>query len=306
MCSEHIKKNKLQIMTLDRPSAEFYVETPRLHFFCRSSGAEDGIPLLLLHGNFGTSRWWTPLFNALPDEIYAVAPDLRGCGNSDKPDAGYSIEEQAEDLAALIVALRWEGFHLMAHSTGGAIAVEYLLTHAHDVETLTLVDPVPVEGVFTPLDGYLLLAQMKEDRSLLREALRMLMPAILIDGAHPETLRFFEQLVDDASRMAPAAFTAVTHSLAQWNRFRDARLLTLPTLLIWGERDVLVDRSTITRTLIAIPGANNLEVLRNVGHSPMIEAPVALANRWLDFLLNDYDAYDELRRSAYGDNETTD
>lgn len=293
-------------MQVNRPSAEFYVETPRLRFFCRSSGEEDGIPLLLLHGNFGTSRWWTPLFDALPDEIYAVAPDLRGCGGSDKPDVGYSIEEQASDLAALIEALRWEGFHLMAHSTSGAIAVEYLLTYPHDVETLTLVDPAPVEGVFTPLDGYLLLEQMKEDRSLLREALRMLMPAAPIDGAHPEMVRFFEQLVEDASQMAPAAFTEITRSLAQWNRFADARLLTLPTLLIWGERDALVDRSTITRTLIAIPGANNLEVLRNVGHSPMIEAPVALANRWLDFLLTDSEAYEDVRRSAYNDNQAMD
>lgn len=293
-------------MQVNRPSAEFYVETPRLRFFCRSSGEKDGIPLLLLHGNFGTSRWWTPLFDALPDEIYAVAPDLRGCGGSDKPDVGYSIEEQASDLAALIEALRWEGFHLMAHSTSGAIAVEYLLTYPHDVETLTLVDPAPVEGVFTPLDGYLLLEQMKEDRSLLREALRMLMPAAPIDGAHPEMVRFFEQLVEDASQMAPAAFTEITRSLAQWNRFADARLLTLPTLLIWGERDALVDRSTITRTLIAIPGANNLEVLRNVGHSPMIEAPVALANRWLDFLLTDSEAYEDVRRSAYNDNQAMD
>ncbi|WP_298981542.1 alpha/beta fold hydrolase [uncultured Caldilinea sp.] len=291
---------------MNRPSAEFYVETPRLRFFCRSSGEEDGIPLLLLHGNFGTSRWWTPLFDALPEEVYAVAPDLRGCGGSDKPDVGYSIEEQASDLAALIEALRWEDFHLMAHSTAGAIAVEYLLTFPHDVESLTLVDPAPIEGVFTPLDGYLLLEQMKEDRSLLREALRMLMPAAPIDGAHPEMVRFFEQLVEDASQMAPAAFTEITRSLAQWNRFADARLLTLPTLLIWGERDALVDRSTITRTLIAIPGANNLEVLRNVGHSPMIEAPVALANRWLDFLLTDYEAYEDVRRSAYNDNQTVD
>lgn len=290
-------------MMQDRPNAEFYVETPRLRFFCRSSGAEDGIPLLLLHGNFGTSRWWTPLFSALPDEVYAVAPDLRGCGNSDKPDVGYSIEEQAEDLAALIETLRWEDFHLMAHSTGGAIAVEYLLTRSHSVETLTLVNPAPVEGVFTPLDGYLLLEQMKEDRSLLREALRMLMPTLPVDKMHPERVRFFEQLVDDASRMAPPAFTEVTRSLAQWNRFGDARLLTLPTLLIWGDRDALVDRSTVTRTLIAIPGANNLEVLRNVGHSPMIEAPVALANRWLDFLLSDYDAYDAVRRSAYDEDQ---
>lgn len=287
----------------ERPAAEFYVDTPRLRFFCRSSGANDGIPLLLLHGSYGTSRWWTRFFDALPEEVYAVAPDLRGCGGSDKTERGYAIEEQADDLAALIEALDWDGFHLMAHSSSGAIAIEYVLNHPHRVETLTLVDTVPVEGVFTPLDGYLVLEQMKEERGLLREALRLLMPGAPVDGDHPEMLRFFETLVDDASQMAPAAFTEITRSLAQWNRFGDARQLTLPTLLVWGERDEIVDRSTTTRTLIAIPGANNMEVLRGVGHSPMIEAPVVLAARWLDFLLADHAAYDEVRQSAYDEIE---
>lgn len=285
----------------ERPTAEFYIETPRLRFFCRSSGADDGIPLLLLHGSYGTSRWWTRFFGALPEEVYAVAPDLRGCGGSDKPDCGYSIEELAVDLAALVDALGWDGFHLMAHSSSGAIAIEYVLNQPQRVETLTLVDTVPVEGVFTPLDGYLLLEQMKEERGLLREALRLLMPGAPIDGDHPELLRFFETLVDDASQMAPAAFTEITRSLAQWNRFGDARRLTLPTLLVWGERDEIVDRSATTRTLIAIPGANNMEVLRGVGHSPMIEAPVVLAARWLDFILADHVAYDEVRQSVFND-----
>ncbi|MFO7633897.1 MAG: alpha/beta hydrolase [Caldilinea sp.] len=286
-------------MTADRPNAEFFVEAPHLRFFCRSSGADDGIPLLLLHGSYGTSRWWRYFFDALPEQVYAVAPDLRGCGHSDRPAHDYSIEEQAGDVAALVDALQWDGFHLMAHSSSGAIAVEYVLSQPHRSETLTLVDTVPVEGVFTPLDGYLVLEQMKEDRGLLREALRLLMPAAPIDGDHPELLRFFESLVDDASQMAPAAFTEIARSLAQWNRFGDARQLTLPTLLIWGEQDEIVDRSATTRTLIAIPGANNMEVLRGIGHSPMIEAPVALAARWLDFILSDHAAYDEVRRSAY-------
>jgi pimeloyl-ACP methyl ester carboxylesterase len=116
-------------------------------------------------------------------------------------------------------------------------------------------------------------------------------------------LRFFETIVDDASQMAPAAFTEITRSLAQWNRFGDARRLTLPTLLVWGERDEIVDRGATTRTLIAIPGANNMEVLRNVGHSPMIEAPVVLAARWLDFILADHAAYDQVRQAAYDEIE---
>lgn len=282
----------------DRPSAEFFVATPRLRFFCRSAGADDGIPLLLLHGSYASSRWWTHFCAALPEEVYAVAPDLRGCGQSDKPAIGYTIAEQADDVAALLDALRWDSCHLMAHSSSGAIAIEFALEQPHRLDTLTLVDTVPVEGVFTPLDGYLVLEQMRTDRALLREALRALMPAAPIDDAHPEFLRFFETLVDDASQMAPAAFTEIARALAQWNRFGDVRRLTLPTLLVWGERDAIVDRAATTRTLIAIPGAANLEILRGVGHSPMIENPAALAARWVDFILADFDAYAAVRKSA--------
>lgn len=285
-----------------RPIAEFHVQTPRLRFFCRTSGAEDGIPLLLLHGSYGTGRWWERFCAALPDEIHAVAPDLRGCGQSDKPDRGYTVEEQADDVAALADALRWESFHLMAHSSSGAVAIEYALQHPHRLDTLTLVDTVPVEGVFTPLDGYLLLEQMRTDRDLLAEALRLLMPALPLDDAHPENTRLFDQLVTDAAAMAPAAFTEIARGLAQWNRFSDARRLTLPTLLVWGALDQIVDRAATTRTLIAIPGADNLEVLPNAGHSPMIEAPVALTARWVDFLVQDHAGYDDVRRSALDNN----
>jgi branched-chain amino acid transport system permease protein len=283
----------------DYPTAEFCVQTPRLRFFCRSRGADDGIPLLVLHGSYATSRWWTPFFAALPDEIYAVAPDLRGCGQSDKPEHGYTIEEQAEDLAALLDALNWESCHLMAHSSSGAIAIEYALNYPHRLDALTLVATVPVEGVFTPLDTYLILEQMKDDRALLRDALRALMPTAPIDDAHPALTHFFEMLVTDASQMAPAAFTEIARALAQWNRFGDARRLTLPTLLVWGDRDEIVDRAATTRTLLAIPGADSLEVLRGVGHSPMIEAPDALAARWIDFLVQDRSDYDAVRRTGF-------
>ncbi len=52
------------------------------------------------------------------------------------------------------------------------------------------------------------------------------------------------------------------------------------------------------RSLIAIPGANNLEILRNIGHSPMIEAPVALAERIIDFITEEFDEFEEIRESV--------
>lgn len=275
------------------------VTTPGLTFFCRTWGESDGIPLLLLHGSYATGRWWERFAAELPDEIYAIAPDLRGCGGSEKPAHGYSIPEQADDLLALSTALALDDFHLMAHSSSAAIAVDYALHSGHTLSTLTLVSPVPMEGVITPLDGYLLLEQMKQDSDLLTQAMAMLMPSLAIHAAGGQAAdqALLSDLVKDAQQMAPAAFIEVARSLGQWNRFVEARQLTLPTLLVWGDNDMIVDRDAMTRTLIAIPGANNLEVLRGVGHSPMLEAPHRLADLWLNFILQDFDHYNAVRDS---------
>lgn len=284
------------------PWVEQTIATTRLRFHYREQGQADGLPLLLVHGSFGSSRWWEPFLAILPEEIHAVALDLRGCGQSEKTATGYTIEEQAADLWAFVAALGWTDFDLVAHASGGAIAVEFTLDHAHVVNTLTLVDPAPIEGIFTPLEAILVLEQLKSDAPLLRQALASLMPTFAVDT--PDHAPFFEQLVADAQQMASAAFTDVAESLNRWNRFGEAKALTLPTLLIWGDQDHLVTRDAMTRTLIAIPGANNLEVMRGVGHSPMIEAPVGLAERLIDFITEDYAEFAEVREMAGEDKAT--
>jgi branched-chain amino acid transport system permease protein len=276
-----------------------FINTDRMTFHYRTHGDPKGLPMLLLHGNFGSSRWWEPFFAILPDAVYAIAPDLRGCGGSTKSKDGYEIHEQAADVAALVDALGLEDFDLVGHSSGGAIAVEYALNHGERLHSLILVDTAPVEGVFTPLEGLRLMEQMRTDRALLSQALASLMPSV-----PPPTMTttefeaFFEELLSDAQSMAPAAFSAVAQALDRWNRFEEVRRLSLPTLLIWGNQDTIVDRDAITRTLIAIPGAGNLEVLRGVGHSPMLEAPVVLAERIIDFIAEEFEDYAEARQYA--------
>jgi pimeloyl-ACP methyl ester carboxylesterase len=253
--------------------------------------------MLLLHGSFGSSRWWQPFMELLPDEIYAIAPDLRGCGQStqqSEPDS-YEISQQALDLASFIDALGWREVDLVGHSSGGAIAAELALVRSELLSTLTLVDSVPIEGVFTPLETLALLQQMQSDRGLLAQCLALLMPTYMAQR-QMNSDPFFVQLVDDASRMAPILFTALAEALGRWNRFADAGRLTLPTLLIWGELDEIVSKDAVTRTLIALPGANNLEVLRGVGHSPMIEAPLTLAERIIEFITEDFSYFESVRQ----------
>ncbi|MCY4082383.1 MAG: alpha/beta hydrolase [Caldilineaceae bacterium] len=276
------------------------VQTARLTFNIRTSGSTDGVPLLLLHGSHATSRWWEPFFAILPDSIYAIAPDLRGCGQSTHSQDGYEIEDQAEDIAELAQSLALSDFDLVGHGSGGAIAIEYALRYSRRLRSLILVDSVPIEGAFTPLQGLQLLTQMRSDRSMLQQALSTLFPS-----APPPTMSekefesFFERLVDDAASMAPAAFTAVAEALGRWNRLEEAHRLTLPTLLLLGTEDVIIERDAATRSLLAIPGASNLEILRGVGHSPMVESPVVLAERIIDFITEDFDSFEEARGYAH-------
>ena len=106
---------------------------------------------------------------------------------------------------------------------------------------------------------------------------------------------YFELILEDAANMAPAAFTAVAEALSRWNRLEEAKQLTLPTLLVLGTQDIIVEREAATRSLLAIPGAANLEILRGVGHCPMIESPVVLAERIIDFITEDFDSFEEAR-----------
>lgn len=279
------------------------IETPRLRIHYRTHGEPGGLPMLLLHGSHASSRWWEPFLAVLPEEIYAIAPDLRGHGASDKTESGYEIEELAADLHALIVALGLSQIDMVAHSSGAAVAMELALVHQELLSTLVLVDPVPAEGVFTPIDTFALLDEMRTKRDLHATALSALM--VSFDHAdRPDNQAnhtFFNQLLDDAQSMASAAFTALATALGRWNRFADVQRLTLPTLICWGDRDTIVERDATTRTFIAIPGANNLEVLRGCGHSPMIENPLVLAERVVDFITQDYAGFDAIRASVEDD-----
>lgn len=269
------------------------LETSRLRTLVRTQGSAGGWPLLLLHNSFATSRWWEPLAALLPDEFLIYAPDQRGAGGAPRSESGYEVAELAADLASVVEALIPRDVDLVAHGSSAAVAVEYTLNAPDRVRSLTFVNPAPIEGVFTPLEAIMLLEQMRSDRALLRQAMAGLLPRLSIDDTG-----LFETLVDDAAGMAPAAFVGVAEGLNRWNRFGDARRLTLPTLLIWGDEDPIVGREAMTRTLVAIPGANNLEILRGVGHAPMLEAPLLLAEKIVGFVTEDFGAAAGIRGQA--------
>lgn len=98
-------------------------------------------PLLLLHGLAASGACWTPLARGLESEYDVVMPDARGHGQSGKPLRGYSYEDHAGDVIALIRGLRLSAPVLLGHSMGGLAAALVASRSAIKLRGLILVDP---------------------------------------------------------------------------------------------------------------------------------------------------------------------
>jgi pimeloyl-ACP methyl ester carboxylesterase len=80
-----------------------------------------GRPLLLLHGWPEFWLTWEPVMTRLAERFTLYAPDLRGFGDSDKPDGPFGPEQHAADMQALMDALGIERAGIVGHDVGGAV-----------------------------------------------------------------------------------------------------------------------------------------------------------------------------------------
>lgn len=98
-------------------------------------------PLLLLHGLGDHSLVWSSLGNSLAQEYHIIAPDLRGHGDSDKPQQGYHFAQIIADLEALINHLGWSKIHVIGHSWTGKLVPIWANQNPQLFHSLILVDP---------------------------------------------------------------------------------------------------------------------------------------------------------------------
>jgi pimeloyl-ACP methyl ester carboxylesterase len=121
--------------------------TSRLEMHYLESGPEDGVPVVLIHGNLSTGRFFETLMAATQETYRMIAPDMRGFGDTEAVpiDATRGLRDWADDAHALLVALGVDGpVHLAGWSTGGAAVAAFAADRP--VASITLIDPVPPYG----------------------------------------------------------------------------------------------------------------------------------------------------------------
>ena len=98
--------------------------------------------LLLLHGLADSAIVWTSLGNYLSNHYHIVAPDMRGHGESSKPETGYTFENAIADLEALMARLNWPDAHILGHSWTGKLAPIWAKQNPDRFCSMILVDPI--------------------------------------------------------------------------------------------------------------------------------------------------------------------
>lgn len=125
------------------------VESDRLKIAYLDSGPTDGEPIVFLHGNLATARFFEHVMTAAPERYRCLSPDMRGFGDTErKPiDSTRGLRDWADDTHSLVRALEiGQPVHLVGWSTGGAAVATYAIDRPADVASLTFIDPVSPYG----------------------------------------------------------------------------------------------------------------------------------------------------------------
>lgn len=248
------------------------IDNARVHYAARKSGKQ---AVVFLHGGFGSSsELWATAMVALPPDWsgYAIDNFLR----SDAPPEGYNVNAFAKRTAGFIAALDLEQPILVGHSMGGVVC-----------QLTALLYPEQVGGLVLTCTG----AHMT-NHHLARDLLRQLrdnggdrdnLRAISANWFHQIPGAFFDGYVDRAASAPLQAMIDVQASLIATDLRGKLPQIEAQTLVVFGAHDTGRTIEHAQTLLDGIPGSQ-LAIMKDSGHSPMVETPEAFNTALREFL----------------------
>ncbi|WP_202976797.1 alpha/beta fold hydrolase [Candidatus Oscillochloris fontis] len=229
----------------------------------------DGSPILFLHAFPLSGAMWQPQRAALADQFRLIVPDLRGFGATDVPPGLTTMEQCADDMAALLDHLGLAQVAVCGLSMGGYIAMAMLQRHPARISALVLAN------TRANADSPEAQAQ-REINATIAEAkgsatiADMMIPALVASHAEPHVVATLRTIIE-ANR--PAGIAAALRGMAlRCDSFATLQALRLPTLLIAGTDDALTPLDTVRMMHEAVP-SSRLVIIPGAGHLSNLERP---------------------------------
>jgi pimeloyl-ACP methyl ester carboxylesterase len=251
-------------ITIDGREVKYYV-------------AGQGEPVVIIHGGGGDARTLEKNVAALAEKYTVYAPDLPGYGGSQPLDGDYYIPEFSEFLEKFARSLKLEKFHLVGHSLGGGIALDYALKFPHRAKKLVLISSLclgkeiafwvrllSIPAIIRSL-GALSMAVLQG----VRWVFGYLNPAALIMPLTPYAVTVGGSIT---------TFKQQTHVLSE--RLAE---VGMPTLVVWGDKDQVVPVLHAYKAAYIIPDCR-LKVYENRGHNVHRDELASFSSTINDFL----------------------
>jgi pimeloyl-ACP methyl ester carboxylesterase len=235
-------------------------------------GRAEAPPLVFLHGAGGHTGWMAFL-DELSRDFAVYAPEHPGFGRSDDPPWLDEVADLAYFYLDFLEALALDRVHLVGTSLGGWIAAELAVRNQTRLASLTLVGAVGILAEGEPIDD---IFRMPVEENLRRfyadpeRAARRLTDMATVD------MNLVAKNRQTVTRLAYRPRFYNPH-LAKW-----LHRITVPTLLLYGDKDGLVPPRFGEAYHAAIPGSR-LVMLENAGHAPFDEQRAAFLDALREF-----------------------
>jgi pimeloyl-ACP methyl ester carboxylesterase len=232
-----------------------------------------GMPLLLIHGWPHDRTLWAAQLSGLQTQARCLAPDLRGFGDSSVAEP-YSIDQFADDLAALLAMLAVDRAVVCGLSMGGYVALSLLRRHRSVLRGLILTSTRATADTLEAREKRTSLIDFVEARGVEALAGRQLKAMVgeTTFTSRPDVLEALRHLMSDTPR------EGVIGGLRAMAERRDSTDLLdsidIPTLVVNGAEDTFTPTAEMRALAAAIPGSR-FEVIQGGGHVCPYEKPAA-------------------------------
>lgn len=229
-----------------------------------------GPALLLIHAFPLAGTMWRPQVESLHDQFRLIVPDLRGFGGSDAPPGPYTMDQQADDLAALLDHLGIEQAIPCGLSMGGYIAMAFMRRHSARAHALILADTRAGADGVEARAGREANAILAETQGAAAIADKMI-PGLVAPGTGQDVRDALRNMIVANS---PQGIAAALRGMAiRPDSTASLRAISVPTLVIVGEQDGLTPQIEANQISTAIAGSH-VAVVPNAGHISSMESPV--------------------------------
>lgn len=237
-----------------------------------------GRPVLFLHGWLGSWRYWFPTMEVVADCFRTYSFDFLGFGGSQRKNSRESIRGYSDQVVRFLDRLGIDHVALVGHSMGGMVAMQTALRHPDRITRVVTVG--------APFDGHSLSWFLKlTERPVLAHTfarwswLRRSLFRFFLGNTHNEPV---QEIINDSVKSNGATLHATIDSMLNTDLRPDLPGLSVPALIVHGERDKIVSPSQ-ARLFQAMPQAQ-VWLLRESQHFPFLDESELFTVRLLQFL----------------------